>query len=87
MELKSQFEKAFIELSKKGPEFPWELISFCMHTFKWESLKNNFESLLNEAKTNNDLRAQPILIHILESFEDTWEDIDLHPYYSEPKNH
>ncbi len=81
-DLKADFEQAFIELYYKNQDMPWELIPFCMHTFKWQSLKTSFEILLKKSIECNDLRSEPILEDILDSFNEEWEDIDLHPHYS-----
>jgi hypothetical protein len=80
-ELKYDFEKAFIKLFQNYQKEAWELIPFCMHTLRWQSLEDFFTISLQQAKTARDFRTMPILDQILDSFNDNWEDIDLHPYY------
>lgn len=66
-----EFEREFISLTAVAPP---ELIEFCMHALRWESLKEYFSQKQGEAITRNDWRAEPYFRHIVASFDDEWED-------------
>lgn len=55
---------------------PLELLEFCMHALRWESLHTHFQNQQEAALARNDCRAEPYYRGILESFSDNWEDAD-----------
>jgi hypothetical protein len=65
------FEAEFIALTKTAPP---ELLEFCMHALRWDSLHQYFKQRHNEAVSRNDWRAEPCYRHIVEAFEENWED-------------
>lgn len=68
------FVEAFLDgLDKPDVCDKW-LIQFCMHALRWPEAKEKFEELSRQAiEQNNWNRIQP-LQHVLDSFEDDWED-------------
>ena len=69
--LRSDLELEFIEAARAAPP---ELIEFCMHALRWHSLHAYFRQCQTDAIARNDWRAEPFYRHIVESFEDDWED-------------
>lgn len=70
-------EHRFIEGIREG-NLGWELVSFCMHKLRLEAVRNEAVRALNAPQ---DPRSVVVLSHVLESFEDAWEDADMYPYY------
>ena len=66
-----EFEREFIASSKIAPP---ELLEFCMHALRWESLKAYFVAQQRSAIERSDWRAEPFYRHLAEAFEDDWED-------------
>ena len=69
--MKALFEHEFIEMTSSAPP---ELIEFCMHALRWGSLRNYFAKQQSLALESNDWRVEPYYRHLLEAFEDEWED-------------
>ena len=67
----SAFEAEFIALTKKAPP---ELLEFCMHALRWESLRSYFQERQKDAIATNDWRAEPFYRHLVEAFDDNWPD-------------
>ena len=61
---------------------PWELIAFCMHELRWQSVRDAVETRLALSRNQ---REKPILRSILEAFEDDWVDRVLYAYYGRPR--
>jgi|GEM_PF-4806560 len=45
-----------------------------MYTLRWPTVRQFIEDVLSEALQRQDWRTIPIAAHILESFEDDWEN-------------
>jgi len=54
-----------------------ELIGFCMHTLRLESVRNEALRRIDP----NDPRGWGPLSSVVASFEDNWEDADMYEYY------
>lgn len=69
----AEFEQIFIHIweHEQGPN---ELIAFCMHKLKWDSLQKYFRAKHEEALRNENWRAWHCLEDILDAFNDSWED-------------
>jgi hypothetical protein len=85
--MRSDFVEAFLEGLEKPDVCDKWLIQFCMHALRWPEAKEKFEESSRKAiEQNNWNRIQP-LRHILESFEDDWEDAgDIYAEYFARKN-
>jgi hypothetical protein len=59
----------------------WELISFCMHSLKFEAVKEEANRLIDPRRP----RGWGPLSSIVASFDDDWEDADMYDYYRRPK--
>ena len=71
--LRSDFELEFIEAARTAPP---ELIEFCMHALRWDSLQAYFRQCQADAISRNDWRAEPFYRHIVDSFDGSWEDAE-----------
>ena len=56
----------------------WELISFCMHSLRYDAVREACNQQLHAA---DDPRDWSFLNSIIDSFGDDWEDRDLYDYY------
>jgi len=65
------FEREFMESTAVAPP---ELLEFCMHALRWESLRTVFRERQDAAIARNDWRSEPYYRHLLEAFDDEWED-------------
>jgi len=45
-----------------------------MHALRWEGLRQYFAQAQKEAIARNDWRVEPYCRHVLEAFDDNWED-------------
>ena len=70
-EQRAVFQQEFVAASHTAPP---ELIEFCMHALRWDSLRIYFQQCHSDAVARNDWRAEPFYRHLVDSFEDTWED-------------
>jgi hypothetical protein len=81
-DFRSQFVIALLSILRSG-KAPWELIQFCMRELQWLEIK---DSIVMERKSElegkHDWRVVAVLNHILEVYEQTWEDAELYEYYS-----
>jgi hypothetical protein len=71
---RSQFADAFFQLFIGPSRYEEALIEFCMHVLRWPEVKTRFEALSREAIEKEDWNNINPLQHILEAFEDDWED-------------
>ncbi len=74
---KEEFEHVFIEDFDIFNECPWELTQLCMHHLKLSKYRTHLETKLKEAKCKSDWRAIPVINHILDSYQDNWDDKEL----------
>jgi hypothetical protein len=58
---------------------PIEVLEFCMRELRWEEVR---ETVMQEMKSNSDIRVLDALERVLAVFEDEWADSDLYAYYS-----
>ena len=73
-EQRQAFGQAFLQGFRSQEEFdPW-LIEFCMHALRWPELKNEFTTMSAQAVARKDWTLIPALGHVLDAFEDGWED-------------
>ncbi|WP_144409250.1 hypothetical protein [Pseudoxanthomonas suwonensis] len=49
-------------------------IQFCVHALRWPELKAQFESMSRDAVVSNDWNRIQRLGHVLDAFEDSWEE-------------
>jgi hypothetical protein len=78
---RNEFVKAFVEGADAPEKCDRWLIEFCMHALRMPEAKLEFERMNREAVAKQDWnRIQP-LGHILDAFEDDWEDA--HDIYAE----
>lgn len=71
---RADFVKAFVEGVNAPDKCDRWLIEFCMHALRMPEAKLEFEQLSRDAIAKQDWnRIQP-LGHILDAFEDDWED-------------
>lgn len=84
---RADFVQAFVEAIDKPDACDKWLIQFCMHALRWPEAKEKFEEQCRKAtEQNNWNRIQP-LHHILNSFEDEWDDAkDIYAEYFKRKN-
>lgn len=75
---KQEVLKYFIAIMKGEIDMPPELIEFCMRELQWPEIKN----FANQQLKNSDPRRQRLIEHVLEVYEEEWEDADLYEYYS-----
>jgi hypothetical protein len=83
------FGAAIVELMRANPrdrealerEFiasigtaPPELIEFCVHGLRWQSLRSYFHAQQRQAVERNNWRAEPYFRSVLEAFDEGWED-------------
>jgi hypothetical protein len=69
--LRSKFEDAFIKIIDNPDLAPWELIAYCMHFLQWKRVQ---VKVLDNMASSCDWRIKTIMSHILDSFNDDWED-------------
>ncbi len=74
---KGEFEQIFINDFDFTKECPWELVQLCMHHFRFDEYKLHLERKLKTAISENDWRAVPVIKYILESYQESWDDITL----------
>jgi hypothetical protein len=67
------FEREFKENVQGAPS---ELVEFCMHALRWESLRVHFEQCRQEAVSRSDWNSEPYYRHVLEAFDDEWPDAE-----------
>jgi hypothetical protein len=67
------FEREFIANTRVAPP---ELMEFCMHALRWESLRQYFSNCQRKAISENDWRIELYFRHILEAFENEWADAE-----------
>ena len=80
-EQRPAFVRAFVRGIQNPEEFdPW-LIQFCMHALRWPELKKEFNAMSREAVARNDWNLIQPLGHVLDAFEDNWEDRDFYAEY------
>lgn len=80
-EQRAAFAKEFVAALYQPNDFdPW-LLEFCMHALRWPELEAKFNAISCEAVVKNDWNLIQPLQHILDSFEDDWEDAQ--DFYSE----
>jgi hypothetical protein len=73
---RQKFVDAFIEGAGSPETCDRWLIEFCMHALRIPEAKLEFERLSREAIAQNNWNKIQPLQHILDAFEDTWEDAD-----------
>jgi hypothetical protein len=56
----------------------WELISFCMHKLRLEAVRAEVVRAIDALGGPRDAAA---LSHVLEAFEDAWEDAESYAFY------
>ena len=49
-------------------------VQFCVHALRWPELKAEFEAMSRTAIASNDWARIQRLGHVLDAFEDSWED-------------
>ncbi len=67
------FEREFMVTTQQAPS---ELVEFCMHALRWESLRVHFEHCRREAVARNDWNSEPYYRHVSEAFSDEWPDAE-----------
>lgn len=73
-EERSAFARAFLNGINTPDTWDVWFIQFCVHALRWPELKAGFEAMSREAVALDDWnRIQP-LGHVLDAFEDSWED-------------
>jgi len=81
------FVEAFIQGFQNASKCDEALIEFCMHSLRWPEAKDRFEVLSREAIAREDWNSVNPLQHILDAFEDDWEDAtDFYAGYFGAKN-
>ena len=70
-EAQTLFEQEFIAATRVAPP---ELLEFCMHALRWPRLRAHFQEQQDAAIARNDWRAEPYYRHLLEAFDDDWQD-------------
>lgn len=73
-ELREQFGLAFIRMFFDEARNEVSLIEFAMHVLRWPEVKLAFEALSHYAVSKNDWRIINPIDHILDAFEDDWEN-------------
>lgn len=76
-ECRAAAERRFID-GIRGGTLGWEVVSYCMHALRWDSVRREALRLLEGSAAPSVERA---LHHIVESFEDDWEDADMYERY------
>lgn len=61
---------------------PFELIAYLMYELRWPQVK---EAVLRGIDANEDWRIKTALSHILEAFDDDWEDIVMYERWKASK--
>jgi hypothetical protein len=74
---RADFDRAFRDLWHREFSGPWELISFCMHHLQWASFREFMESVHSEAVSRRDWRCESVARHVLDSFKQEWNDLEL----------
>lgn len=72
-------KKFLIKIVKGVEVYPLEIIIFCMRELQWLEIK---EVALVEKTKTHDWRIISSMNHILEVYEDEWENADMYEYYS-----
>ena len=73
-ELRSAFGHEFVVAIQSPDKFDRWLIEFCMHALRWPELKTEFEKMSAAAIAQNNWNLIQPLQHVLDAFEDNWED-------------
>jgi hypothetical protein len=60
---------------------PWELLQFCMHDLRWPEIRDFVRAKLEEDVEKHGSRSSPVWRHILEAFEDNWEEARFYEYF------
>ncbi|MEJ2790961.1 MULTISPECIES: hypothetical protein [unclassified Pseudoxanthomonas] len=68
------FARAFINGIASPDDWDACFIQFCVHALRWPDLKADLEAMSREAVASNNWSLIQRLGHVLDAFEDTWED-------------
>ena len=71
-ECRAELSSAFVEVS----HIVYEAVEFCMHVLRWEEVRQTFQEQLKAAQAVDDWCAIPVLLSMLESFDDDWDGRD-----------
>ena len=84
LEIKRLIDKGFIDIYElecifrddfeNYKEAPWELVQLCMYHLKLPDFRDYLHSKYDIAVATNDWRAVPVIEHILDAYELTWQD-------------
>ena len=77
LECRPRAELRFVEGVREG-KLCWELITFCMHKLRLDGVR---QETIRALAALGDARNAAALSHVLESFEDAWEDADMYAHY------
>jgi hypothetical protein len=66
------------ELNKPGSA--WEFLQFCFHVLRWPEMRAFVREGLE--RDMNNLRARAVWSHVLESFDDDWDDAEFYKEFS-----
>ena len=81
-ELRGEFENAFVAALDQREDFDLWLLQFCMHALQWPELEEQFINLSRQAIPHDNWNKIQPLQHILDAFEQDWEDAkDLYAEY------
>mgnify|MGYP001464030034 CR=1 FL=1 len=73
-QLREEFARTFIRMFFDEARNEVSLIEFAMHALRWPEVKLAFEALSQYAVSKNDWRIINPIGHILDAFEDGWEN-------------
>ncbi len=58
----------------------WEFLQFCFHGLRWPEMQEFVKAGLQENRF--DMRARAVWSHLLESFDNDWEDAEFYQEFS-----
>lgn len=78
-ELREEFIQLFVNVLSDGP---WEMLAFCMHTLRWPEVRAIIQQKRDREIATISARTSPVFDHVLDAFNDAWEDVDMFPYFA-----
>jgi hypothetical protein len=88
LEKRAEFEPILFDLLERNPDGTSEIISFTMHSLRWESVKDYVEQVRDRDVEPSPPRAElrrRNYDRLLTSFDDDWDEADLYEYYRTPE--